>query len=309
MFVLLTPVHNEVALLDGLIEAVVGSRFRPDVWVIVDDASDDGSTQKLEQAASQYNFIRLKRLNEQPEYMGFHISEVFRAGVQAAQPEIEQAHYIGFLDADIRFGPSYWQRLKDYLDAHPQVGIVSGTLCVKNATGQWQVEPFQRKDNPRGGLRLVRGACFKAVGGVPRSRAWDPVMNVKARVRGWKVVTLTDVFAASVRATDARFDRKTGEHSRGQRDWHLHHPLFQVLVRAFFKSLKSRSLSGWYYLQGYLKERGRKGEQFPDSAVRDYYRKERTREWWRMVQARLLKKQDPHALIPEKFVPEAQIFS
>ncbi|MCD6375406.1 MAG: glycosyltransferase family 2 protein [Caldisericaceae bacterium] len=308
MFVLLTPVHNELDLIDELANCVLNSSLRPDLWQIIDDASNDGSEQKLKQLAEQHEFIRLKRLEKQPEYMGFHISEVFQAGVEAAHPEIEKADYIGFLDADIRFAPAYWQRLKRFLEQNPDVGIVSGVLCAKNARGQWQVEPFQRKDNPRGGLRLVRGTCFRQIGGVPYSRAWDPVMNVKARIRGWRVVTLSDLFAASVRPTDQRFDLKSGELSRGQRDWHLHHPLLQILVRALFKSLKSKSLSGWYYLQGYLQEKRRGGLQLPDPAVREYYRKERTREWWRIVKARLLGGENPHGLIPQIIVPEEKIF-
>ncbi len=308
MFVLLTPVHNEVALLDDLINCLVMSKFKPRLWVIIDDASDDGSSQKLQNYAQQYDFIRIKRLDIQPEYMGFHISEVLQSGIKAAQNELNQAEYIGFLDADIRFGPSYWLRLKAYLDAHPKVGIVSGTLCAKNKQGQWQVEPFQRKDNPRGGLRLVRRQCFEAIGGVPRSRAWDPVMNVKARTSGWQVVTLTDVFAVTVRATDERFDRKWGAFSRGQRDWHLHHPFFQVLVRAAFKTIKSRSSNGWYYLKGYITAWRRKEEQFPDVAVREYYRQERSREWWRIVKKRFMGGQSTHDFIPQKVVPKEQIF-
>ncbi|WP_456443355.1 glycosyltransferase family 2 protein [Caldithrix abyssi] len=308
MFILITPVHNEYELLDDLVNCVARSKFKPHIWIIVDDASNDGSEKKLKELSARHPFIRVKRLDEQPEYMGFHISEVFQAGVETVKDEIEHAQYIGFLDADIRFGPGYWWRLKEFLDDHARVGIVSGTLCSKNARGQWQVEPFQRKDNPRGGLRLVRGDCFRDIGGVPRSRAWDPVMNVKARTQGWQVVTLTDVFAVSVRPTDARFDRKSGELSRGQRDWHLHHPFFQVLTRAFFKSLKSKSLIGWYYIKGYLQEMRRGGEQFPDPAVREYYRKERSREWLRIIRARLTGGENVHGLIPQQVVPESKIF-
>ncbi len=308
MFVLITPVHNEREQLPELVACVANSTFKPDLWVIVDDASTDGSDRYLQQAATEHPFIKVVRIEQQPEYMGFHISEVFQTGVQQFADQMEKINYIGFLDADIRFGRSYWQRLKTFLDQTPRAGIVSGTLCSKNRKGQWQVEPFQRKDNPRGGLRLVKKDCFVDIGGVPRSRAWDPVMNVKARIKGWQVATLTDVFAVSVRPTDARFDRKAGEFSRGQRDWHLHHPFFQILTRAFFKAIKNRSLSSFYYIYGYLSEMVKGGERFPDPEVRNYYRKERSKEWLRIVKAKLSGSENPHGLIPQVVVPEEKIF-
>ncbi len=308
MFVLITPVHNERQQLPELVDCVVNSRFKPDLWVVVDDASTDGSEQYLQTAARKHSFIKVVRIDRQPEYMGFHISEVFQTGVQQVAEQLEQINYLGFLDADIRFGPGYWQRLKAFLDQSPRAGIVSGTLCAKNEQGRWQIEPFQRKDNPRGGLRLVKKACFVDIGGVPRSRAWDPVMNVKARVRGWQVATLTDVFAASVRPTDARFNRKAGEFSRGQRDWHLHHPFFQILTRALFKGIKNRSFDSWYYIYGYLSEMLKGGERFPDPEVRNYYRKERSKEWLRILKAKISGDENPHDLIPTQVVPEEKIF-
>jgi len=300
--------RNELGLIDDLTSCVINSSWQPDLWIIVDDASTDGSGEKLDKLQQRHSFIRIHHLDERREYMGFHISEVLRQGLKAAGEKLSEADYIGFLDADIRFGSSYWQRLKDFLDSDPRAGIVSGVLCSRNAKGLWQIEPFQRIDNPRGGLRLVKKECFEDIGGVPRSRAWDPVMNVKARVRGWGVYVLTEVYAASVRATDERFDRKTGELSRGQRDWHLHHPFFQVLTRAFFKALKGNSSGAWYYVLGYLREWRRGGEQFPDPDVRSYYRRERSREWLRMIRARILGGENPHSLIPQKIVPEEKIF-
>ncbi|HHJ52556.1 MAG TPA: glycosyltransferase family 2 protein [Caldithrix abyssi] len=308
MFILLTPMRNEADQIDELVRCVTGSKFRPDLWLIIDDCSDDRTPQKLSALAREYDFVRIHRIAERASYMGYHISEILINGLKQVQAELQQARYVGVLDADIRFGPSYWQRLKEYLDRNPKAGIVSGTLCAKDDQGRWKIEPFQRVDNPRGGLRLVKKACFDDIGGIRRSRAWDPVMNVKARVRGWQVAVLPDVFAASSRATDARFTTAEGEFSRGQRDYHLHHPAHQIVVRAVAKALKKRPSAGWHYLKGYFSEWKTGGRRFPDDDVRRYYRRERTREWLRTIVSLLTGKENPHRFIPVRIVTEDEIF-
>lgn len=300
--------HNEAAQIDGLVQSVTASHWKPDLWLIVDDASTDETPRKLAEYQRQFPFIRMHRLPRQDEYMGFHISKVFQEGIAAAGDLVDRADYIGFLDADIRFGPSYWLKLKNYLDSHPRTGIVSGVLCSKNTQGEWQVEPFQRIDNPRGGLRLVKKECFVTIGGVPYSRAWDPVMNVKARTSGWKVSVLPDVFAVSVRPTDERFSRIEGELSRGQRDWHLHQPFFQILTRAFFKALKGNPKAARYYVKGYVKEWRAKGQRFPDPKVRRYYRYERSKEWLSIIGSKFSGKPNPHRFIPVRVIKEEDIF-
>ncbi len=309
MFVLLTPMHNEADQIDDLVRCVTQSRFRPDVWLIIDDCSDDETPRKLAAHARNHDFIKIHRIPERAQYMGFHISEILISGLGQVQTELQQAEYLGVLDADIRFGPSYWQRLKDYLDQNETAGIVSGTLCAKDVRGRWKIEPFQRIDNPRGGLRLVKKACFDAIGGIRRSRAWDPVMNVKARTRGWQVAVLPDLYAVSTRPTDARFSSGQGEFSRGQRDWHLHHPLHQIITRALFKAAKKHPAAGWNYLKGYLSEWKAGGEQFPDNDVRRYYRVERTREWLHAIASAVTRKENPHRFIPVRTVSDEEIFT
>ena len=309
MFYIITPLHNEISEIDDLVRCMINSFLMPDCWVIVDDNSNDGSSKKLDELAAQYSFIKIVHLNEPADYMEFHISDVFRSGIDAIENTIEKDDVIGFLDADIRFGKNYWYKLKKTLDADEKLGIISGALCSKKDNGKIYIEPFQRIDNPRGGLRLVKGACFLEIGGVKRSRSWDSIMNVQARINGWKVKIDEKLFAYSTRPTDNKLGNKSGEMSRGRREWHLHQPLWQVSIRALAKALKGNISSAYYYLFGYINEWNNRGEQFPDDNVRKYYRRERGKEWLTSIYCKIIGTQSPHRIITVRKVSEEEIFN
>lgn len=307
MFLLITPMHNEADQVDELVKCVQNSTLQPDIWMIVDDNSSDNTNQKLQQWAKNLSYIRIHKLKKSAEYMEFHISEVLKAAEEQLQEYIPKASYIGFLDADIRFAKNYWARLKKHLDENDRIGIISGVICAYYGQKQPRIEPFQRIDNPRGGLRMLRRECFEEIGGVRRSRTWDAIMNVLARLRGWQLAVLTDLYVLSSRPTDDRFGMKQGEFSRGKREWHLHQPFWQVFVRAVFKSAKGNLEPAIYYLKGYLSEKKNKGEQFPDPEVRRYYRRERAKEWLRSIKANIFGGKNPHALIPVRNIDISQI--
>ena len=302
MFILITPIHNELSEIDSLATTVLSSSFLPDQWIILDDCSDDGSSEKLQTWAKLNDIIKIVYLDKKSEYMEFHISEVFQAGVKVIQDKLKEIKYIGFLDADIRFSVDYWSRCRDYLDQNPNIGIVSGLLCSKGKHSVWKIEPFQRIDNPRGGLRLVKGACFNDIGGVQRSRTWDAIMNVQARLKNWDLRVLEGLIVLSTRPTDNKYGKQAGEFSRGKREWHLHQQLWMVMVRAFFKLLRGNFTSAYFYIKGYWHEFRSKGEQFPDPNVRRYYRVGRPHEWFYSIQCKILGKDDPYRIIPSQSI-------
>ena len=133
MFFLITPIHNEINEIDGLIHCVNSSIEKPDLWVIVDDNSNDGSSEKLDEVLNVYNYIYVIHLNEQASYMEFHISEVFCRGVQVIENKIKNEDYIGFLDADIRFGKKYWYQLRQALEKNNKLANTCCNYCYCNS--------------------------------------------------------------------------------------------------------------------------------------------------------------------------------
>ena len=309
MFILITPAHNELDQVAGLVQCIRSSSLQPDLWLIIDDNSDDGTGNEFKKIGSDLDFIRIHRIKKSDNYMEFHISEILQAGLKSIQKEILHADFIGILDADIRFGPKYWSHLTNFIIKNPDWGIVSGVLCSPDESGKLFIEPFQRTDNPRGGLRLINGKCFHQISKVERSRAWDSIMNVKCRLLGWKICTLQNIFAESIRPTSDRYNEKSGAISLGQRAWHLHQPFWQVIIRSIAWGLKGKFIKGIYYYIGFLQGWCKNEEQFPDREIRNYYRYTRTYEWIKMIGTKIQKKPGCANTIPVKEISPKEILN
>src|SRR5437660_1622304 len=63
---LITPAHNEEAHIEMVAEAVAEQTRRPDMWIIVDDESDDRTPELLASLAARFDFIEPRNTRELP---------------------------------------------------------------------------------------------------------------------------------------------------------------------------------------------------------------------------------------------------
>ena len=120
------PVHNALPYLDAAVESVLRQTFNDFEFVILDDASTDGSTERLRQWASRDARIRL--LEEKQNLGPARSSE--RVARAASAPIVAR------MDAD---DISYPERLADQLgvlDRHPGVGVVGGLFDIIDPDGR-----------------------------------------------------------------------------------------------------------------------------------------------------------------------------
>lgn len=117
------PVYNALPYLDAAIESILRQTFEDFEFVILDDASTDGSTERLRQWASRDTRIRLV---EAKQNLGPARSSE-RVARAASAPIVAR------MDAD---DISYPQRLADQLevlDCHSDVGVVGGLFDIIDA--------------------------------------------------------------------------------------------------------------------------------------------------------------------------------
>ncbi|HIB57666.1 MAG TPA: hypothetical protein EYO41_00345 [Candidatus Marinimicrobia bacterium] len=238
--------------------------------------------------------------------MGFHYSEVVRLGFDEISDLVDSTDYIGILDADIRYGPNFWRLLKDAQNDE-NIGI-TGAVAVVAKNEDYFMEHFQRIDLPLAGRVLVKGKCFREIGGAPYSRSPDSTMCILAKIEGWKTVLLEDVYAETTRPTDYKSEYDAVGKSRGQRAWNMHQPLWQVLIRTVAYTFTEGLRYAGNYFKGYVEEWKNGGEQYPDERVRRYYRTERTKEWLRSFFARLSGRLDPHKILKARIVSRKDVF-
>ena len=58
---IITPAYNEEKFIKATIDSVVSQKLLPIEWVIVDDQSEDNTSNLVKEAASKYNWITYLR--------------------------------------------------------------------------------------------------------------------------------------------------------------------------------------------------------------------------------------------------------
>jgi hypothetical protein len=159
------------------------------------------------------------------------------------------------------------------------MGVVSSV--IRGAGEGAKKESFQRDDLPRGGTQTFAVACLEQIGGIPPYAGFDGASNVKAKLAGWKTRLVTDLVAIHARPTATRFGVGPGYIRKGRYAWFLGlHPLV-VAGRAAALTLRSPHAGGFWFLRGWVGAALSRQERCPDPEVRNYYAKERLREYLR----------------------------
>src|SRR4051794_21446497 len=105
-FILITPMKDEADSIRETVRSVVASDRRPDLWLIVDDGSSDGSADIVCSAAVEHEWIVPLASDRQGEYDWLSYAHVVQVGLEWIDnwlPMSDRASAIvGILDADTR---------------------------------------------------------------------------------------------------------------------------------------------------------------------------------------------------------------
>src|SRR5688572_12686114 len=184
------PVYNAGAFLDDSINSILTQTFRDFEFVIFDDASTDGSVERLRHWATRDHRIQLHESKTQLGLAGSSNAVVAKA----------RAAIIARMDADDVAHPNRLQRQWEIIRNHPDVAVV-GTLCNGIDAAGREVRPRDRWRLVRRssyipfphGSAMFRREVFDRVGGYDDAPgAEDQKLFSKMVVQG-RVVTLSDV--------------------------------------------------------------------------------------------------------------------
>lgn len=278
-YILITPVKNEEKLLPDLIQSIVQQTVRPVLWVIVNDGSQDKTTEIVKIAIEKNSWIQTILLKEfDNRDRGVHLAKVIRRGIDFAYHYCEKNRiefdYLGNVDADVVFEKSYFEKLMEKFENDTKIGIASGGLWIKK--GPKTVHLNLRY--PDGGDVLYRRSCFEECGGYPSAVACDSVLNVKARLRGWEIKRFDDIEAHIARnychgGNLWREYKKVGESA-----YIVSYNLFYAIAKGLKLSFEAPYYIGCAYLYGYFISIIRKKEQINDDEVKYYFQHMRPKE-------------------------------
>jgi glycosyltransferase involved in cell wall biosynthesis len=183
-YVLITPAHNEEALIEKTIESMIHQTFPPVKWVIVDDGSTDRTAEIVESYAKRYPWVELVRRPPRKERNFAGKVYAFNVGFERIQGL--QFELIGNLDADISFAPDHFEFLVGKFVENPELGV-AGTAYTQEDWDSTR-DSFEGEASVHGACQLFRYQCFLDIGGYRANPAGgiDWIAVTTARMKGWK---------------------------------------------------------------------------------------------------------------------------
>lgn len=276
-YVLITPVHNEEKFIGQVIESVIAQTILPKKWVIVDDASDDKTSEIVERYQRKHGFIelyKLKRTDVKSYYS--RRTEVFLTGYDKIK-QLEH-DFVAALDGDLTFFPDYYENIFREFDGNPRLGVASG-VYVDDIGGRYR--KVVRSDiSTSGGIHVFRRECYEQIGGyIPlRYGADDSLAEYKARMNGWQTWSFPAYVAVHRRpmGTKGRTNIVKVRFRQGLSDYYLGSHIVFVLAKSLRRCFVEMPLiiGGLArmcgFLSGYFSNYGR---EVPKDVVK-YIRKE-----------------------------------
>ena len=254
-YAVISPVRNEQRFLEITARALVEQTSAPDLWVIVDDGSTDGTAEIAERYAALYQWVRvIHRKREGTRARGRVIVESFDAGLELVPTSIS---VVAKLDGDLHIPPHYFRWVIAAFEEDPNLGITGGVVYVRES-GRWVPDAVD-PNGVHGAVKAYRRKCIAEIGGLSKSMGWDGLDEPAARARGWSVRPLTELQVLHYAARGSKQPWMKARLEEGRGAYHMGYKLPFLVVRAGYRSLRERPpvLGGLWLLGGYLGARAR----------------------------------------------------
>jgi len=229
-YVLVTAARNEESYIEKTIRSVVAQTVHPEKWIIVNDGSVDRTEEIVNKFSLKHNFIQL--LNNKSGNIRDFGSKVraIHKGLRSFQGM--DYNFIGNIDADIEFGPNYFERLLERFRENEKLGIAGGWI-YELQDGKYRVRFGNSEHSVPGSIQTFRRKCFESVGNyLPiETGGEDCIAEVMARMHGWSTKSFPDLRVFHQRGTGTEKANMLGAHyCLGKEDYFVgNHPLFELL--------------------------------------------------------------------------------
>ena len=166
--VVISPVRDEEATLQRTIDCMAAQTRPPDLWVVVDDGSSDGTPRILESAQRKIPWLRIvQRPDRGYRKLGGGVIDTFYAGFDAVEGSYD---FIAKMDVDLEFSPRYLEKILEYFERDPDLAAASGKVFRREGSGL--VEEFMIDEMVAGQFKLYRREAFAKIGGFVREVMW-----------------------------------------------------------------------------------------------------------------------------------------
>jgi biofilm PGA synthesis N-glycosyltransferase PgaC len=279
-----SPVHNEGRHIERVVRAVAAQRCRPDAWIVVDDASTDGTLESLRELERELGFLTVLQAPEISAGSDRLVEAVEVCAFNYALNSVDWRSFthVAKLDGDIELPPEWYEALLAHFAADPQLGIACGQLS-ETVEGVTRTIPIPAH-HVHGALKLYAVECLEQIGGLQARLGWDTIDEAYARMRGWRTNSFPGPIAVHHRPLASRDGVLRGRARHGACAYITHQGLPWVAARAFkVGSARPLAIGGAAFLYGYLRAAASDTERVEDPALRRFVRRELRARVWRAL--------------------------
>ncbi len=275
---LVSPVFNERAHIEHVLQGVTSQELRPAKWIIIDDHSTDGTYEVLRSWESRFDFVEVVRSDAGAQRRqgadGLALAREAAAFNHALKRvNLEDYDFVGKLDGDVELSPEHFRELVERSHADPSLGIV-GCELIEPAGTRWVTRPIP-SHHVHGATKLYRRECFVRIGGIEERLGWDVVDEIYARMIGFRTRTFQDVVGRHLRPEGAANGQLRGRVRAGQVAYIANFHAWWVVPRAVKVALtRPYGLAGIAFLYGYFRAAVERQERLGDEAYRSFIRAE-----------------------------------
>jgi biofilm PGA synthesis N-glycosyltransferase PgaC len=253
---IISPVRNEADHIELVAAAVQRQTRPPDVWLVVDDGSDDRTPQLLLELSARIPFMTAMStpVGHTRDSGDRHAAAAAPRAFNWALGSVDRREFshIGKLDGDIELPPRYFEQLLAEFEREPRLGIGGGVL-VEQVAGEWRTMRAAGH-HVRGALKLYRRECFEAIGGIPECLGWDGLDQSYARMKGYVTRSFDHIVARHHRAVGTADGTLRGRVRGGETHYVLGFSFPWVMIKALrYCAARPRLVSGAAFLYGYLR--------------------------------------------------------
>lgn len=249
-YALITPARNEEGLIEQTIQSVIAQTKRPSKWVIVSDGSTDRTDEIVRRYATEFPWIELVRMPERRDRNFAAKVQCFNAGYDRVRRQ--EVEIVGNLDADITFGPDYFEFLTGKFASDPLLGV-GGTPFVEGAASYDY--RFTSTEHVSGACQMFRRRCYEDIGGYAQVKGGgiDWIAVTTARMKGWTTRTFVERVSYHHRPMGtAGASKLNAAYMLGTQDYYLGgHPLWQLFRVLHQMRRRPYVLGGLLLLAGY----------------------------------------------------------
>ena len=283
---IVSPVRNEGAHIERVARAVAAQELQPARWIVVEDASTDGTLELLRSLSLDVPFMEVREAEAASPHAGAR-DRLARAAAPRnfnhglAGVDWREYTHIMKLDGDIELPPRYLRVLLERFAAERRLGLAGGVLVEPMPDGEPRRLVIPRH-HVHGALKCYSRECFEAIGGVQERLAWDTIDETYARMRGFGTVSFEDLVSVHHRRWGSADGVIRGRVRLGECAYITHYPPSWVALRSV-KLACSRpyAQSGLAYLFGYIRAAVRRTGRVEDYAYRRFTRRELRRRMMR----------------------------